>query len=120
MIDQQTQDALALARTILARRDARSRRQELAHTPIREAEEVAEALLKREKHLADALSEIEIVKLRLDPIPMILMCPMCNKVHVDKDEWATKPHTKHLCEYCGKDWYPARVPTVGVFPLPPA
>lgn len=33
-----------------------------------------------------------------------LNCPECGKPHVDRDEWATKPHHTHLCEHCGHEW----------------
>lgn len=50
------------------------------------------------------------------PIPMELQCPYftCRMPHVDKGEWATRPHKTHRCTYCGHDWRPANVPTVGV------
>lgn len=117
-IDQKMQNALELARVVLATRDWRHRQQAPMQRSSSGDESLAEALLKRDKHLADALAEM--VKLRLQPIPMILPCPTCHKAHVDEGEWATKPHHKHLCAHCGAEWYPARVPTVGVFPLPPA
>jgi len=37
-----------------------------------------------------------------------------NKLHIDKGEWATKPHRTHLCEFCGHKWRPEEYPTVGV------
>ena len=49
-----------------------------------------------------------------DPIPMILPCPKCGKLHVDLEEWATKPHRTHLCSFCGHEFRPALVATVGV------
>ena len=33
-----------------------------------------------------------------------LACPTCEKQHVDRNEWATRPHHKHLCEHCGTVW----------------
>lgn len=36
--------------------------------------------------------------------PMILHCPECGHQHIDRDEWATKSHHKHLCEKCGNVW----------------
>lgn len=52
------------------------------------------------------------------PIPMVLACPMCHVWHIDKDEWATRPHKTHLCSRCGALFRPANVPTVGVVALP--
>ena len=52
------------------------------------------------------------------PIPMLLPCLRCNHFHEDLNEWATKPHRTHRCAYCGYEWRPANVPTVGVLDLP--
>jgi hypothetical protein len=52
------------------------------------------------------------------PIPMILTCPVCNGRHIDKGEFATKPHHTHACQHCGMCWRPAIGPTVGVQFLP--
>lgn len=52
------------------------------------------------------------------PVPMILYCPTCNGRHIDKNEYATKPHHTHACQHCGTCWRPAVVPTVGVQFLP--
>lgn len=38
------------------------------------------------------------------PIAALLFCPYCGMQHVDVDEWATRPHHKHLCARCGKLW----------------
>jgi predicted RNA-binding Zn-ribbon protein involved in translation (DUF1610 family) len=46
--------------------------------------------------------------------PMILPCPNCGAKHIDRNEWATKPHRTHRCEICAHEWRPANVPTVGV------
>lgn len=46
--------------------------------------------------------------------PLILLCPVCEVAHVDRAEWATRPHKTHLCENCGHEWRPFEVPTVGV------
>jgi len=57
------------------------------------------------------------------PIPMILSCPNCHKVHSDEGEWKTRPHKTHRCvndtfgKGCGAEWRPANVPTVGVLLL---
>lgn len=52
------------------------------------------------------------------PVPMILTCPLCGARHVDKGEFATKPHHTHACQGCGLTWRPAKVFTVGVQFLP--
>jgi hypothetical protein len=52
------------------------------------------------------------------PVPMVLTCPSCNERHVDRGEFATKPHHTHSCQFCGFTWRPAVVPTVGVQFLP--
>ncbi len=53
-----------------------------------------------------------------DSIPMILSCPICHRRHIDKGEFATKPHHTHACQHCGQVWRPAVVATVGVQFLP--
>ena len=53
-----------------------------------------------------------------EPIPMLLWCPGCQKRHVDRGEFATKPHHTHACQFCGLTWRPAVVATVGVQFLP--
>lgn len=45
---------------------------------------------------------------------MQLFCPGCNLQHIDKGEWATKPHKRHLCEGCGLEWRPFDFATVAV------
>lgn len=67
------------------------------------------------------------------PIPMVMYCPDGHQ-HIDKDEWATKPHKTHQCqvipgcrypgcrnlhshEMCGLEWRPSEHPTVGVAAL---
>jgi hypothetical protein len=54
----------------------------------------------------------------MNPIPMLLHCPMCGKRHVDRGEFATKSHHTHACQKCGHVWRPAIVHTVGVRFLP--
>lgn len=51
-----------------------------------------------------------------EPEALPLRCPECIAPHIDKDEWATKPHRTHLCEYCGHKWRPKETATVGVPP----
>ncbi len=57
------------------------------------------------------MSEAEIV-----PIDMMLTCPRCRTLHVDKPdgEWTNPPHKSHLCGNCGTIWRPADVFTNGV------
>ncbi len=58
------------------------------------------------------------------PLPMRIHCPayvhgrMCGVLHVDVEEWATKPHKSHTCQACGHTWQPALFHTVGVRFLP--
>lgn len=58
--------------------------------------------------------EEEIRKSKESPLKMLLNCPQCKEQHIDKDEWATKPHMTHLCEFCGYKWRPDYRYTVGV------
>jgi len=51
-------------------------------------------------------------------VPMILQCPQCHARHIDRGEFATKPHHTHACQSCGFCWRPAVVDTVGVEFLP--
>lgn len=53
-----------------------------------------------------------------EPIPMILLCPLCGERHIDTGEFETKPHHTHACQKCGNTWRPAIQPTVGVKFLP--
>lgn len=48
------------------------------------------------------------------PSILTLLCPRCGREHVDRGEWATKVHTTHLCEFCGKTWRPQETPSFGV------
>lgn len=69
--------------------------------------------------LAVALQETtHVINSPGPPIPLILTCPICGERHVDKGEFATKPHHTHSCQHCGLTWRPAIVPTVGVQYLP--
>lgn len=98
-----------------------------------------EALKARNKDLQQHLGALqkaweELHATRNDPIPMKLHCPgpiavivggvetdilgVCGKPHVDKGEFATKPHHTHACQHCGHVWRPAVVNTVGVRFLP--
>ena len=54
----------------------------------------------------------------LAPVPIRLPCPACSKLHIDEDEFATKHHHTHACQFCGNVWRPAIVNTVGVQFLP--
>lgn len=48
------------------------------------------------------------------PVPMVLHCPKCSKQHLDEGEYRHVIHKTHLCLFCGHEWRPAKVPTVGV------
>lgn len=37
-----------------------------------------------------------------------LNCSSCGKPHLDKGEYAIKPHKTHLCEYCGSEFEASR------------
>lgn len=54
------------------------------------------------------------------PVPLWLTCPFCKTRHVDRGDFATKPHHTHSCQNprCGLTWRPAVVATVGVETLP--
>ncbi len=61
----------------------------------------------------------------IQPVPLLLFCPICHTKHVDVGEFATKSHHTHSCQGllpngrpCGLTWRPALVPTVGVDALP--
>ncbi len=58
--------------------------------------------------IADTLDELRAAWNRraAPPAPerKPLNCPECGKPHVDRGEWATKPHHTHLCEHCGHKW----------------
>lgn len=51
-------------------------------------------------------------------IPMLLWCPECGARHVDRGNFATKPHHTHACQHCGMVWRPCIENTVGVHFLP--
>lgn len=50
----------------------------------------------------------------MKPKEMFLNCPECGYLHVDEDEWATKPHNTHKCAKCKHEWKPHHYPTVGI------
>lgn len=52
------------------------------------------------------------------PIRMLLWCPCCGERHIDRGEFASKPHHTHACQSCGVVWRPAIEDTVGVQFLP--
>lgn len=62
--------------------------------------------------------DIFVLGAALEPVPMLLYCPMCHGRHVDRGLFATKPHHTHSCQHCGFTWRPAIVDTVGVRFLP--
>lgn len=39
-----------------------------------------------------------------DPLHALLFCPFCGAQHVDRGEFATRRHHKHLCAACGRLW----------------
>ena len=41
-----------------------------------------------------------------------LECPRCGEAHVDGGEFAARPHRKHLCLACGRDFYDSE-PSIG-------
>lgn len=102
---------------------------------LEEMADVAAVLLELERRLAIAPGIVEMkqatkafdrggfvegVVLQLKPpVPMILVCPECRGVHVDRGVWATiRIHRSHLCESCGHIWKPFDYATVGVEKLP--
>lgn len=76
----------------------------------------------RNLHDTEAVLERDLLDARTRlaaPIPMRLICPACNALHVDEGwDGADKPHHTHACQGCGAVWRPAIVPTVGVRFLP--
>lgn len=81
--------------------------------PVWRPAEDCRALDKLKAQVQNLSVEIEDV-----PIPMRIPCPRCGVLHVDKGEYATKPHHTHACQSCGEVWRPALVATVGVQFLP--
>ena len=50
-----------------------------------------------------------------------MRCPRCGRFHVDREEWAHKPHHTHLCEHCDYEFeigsgavYYAGIPPVSI------
>jgi hypothetical protein len=41
-----------------------------------------------------------------------LECPRCSEPHIDAGEFAARPHRKHLCLACGRDFYDSE-PSIG-------
>lgn len=33
-----------------------------------------------------------------------IRCTFCGRFHVDREEWAHKPHHTHLCEHCDREF----------------
>jgi hypothetical protein len=58
----------------------------------------------------------------MTPTPVVTHCPSCKKLHLDENEWVTRPHRWHRCvddsagKGCGHEWRITDVegPTVGV------
>lgn len=55
---------------------------------------------------------------QVEPIAMLLWCPVCNERHFDVGVHAITPHRTHTCQACGMCWAPAAVATLGVRFLP--
>lgn len=68
----------------------------------------------KEKNHVDVLDVVLVTP----PIDMVLPCPWCGTLHIDKPEpengWDNPPHRSHLCHGCKRVWRPADVPTNGV------
>ena len=80
---------------------------------VESGQRLVDQMLSRERDELRA----EVKKLKASIVPTILFCPVCGEQHVDKGEWATKPHRTHLCEECGHTWRPFEASTIGaVFP----
>lgn len=71
----------------------------------------------QDPQLVDWLKEL---RERRVPVPMILFCPLCYTRHIDKGDFATRPHHTHACQNdtCGFVWRPSINTTVGVQHLP--
>lgn len=67
----------------------------------------------------EKLNQIEEKINCLKILKIEINCPKCNKQHIDKDEWETKSHKTHLCEYCGNEWRPFDFATCGAPTKPP-
>lgn len=50
------------------------------------------------------MPDVEALRKPPEILQAILFCPYCGRQHIDRDEWATKPHHKHLCEHCKSLW----------------
>lgn len=52
------------------------------------------------------------------PVDMVLKCPKCGHLHIDKPKpeagWHNPPHATHLCHKCGNKWKPFEYNTNGV------
>lgn len=67
---------------------------------------------------ADRLLRCLVDLIEVEPVAMLIWCPMCHHRHIDRGDFATKPHRDHSCQKCGLTWRPAIVPTTGVPFLP--
>ena len=102
----------AQARELIGRIWTESERRAVGAVEWSKALATATAKVAEAAALADAKAERE--KDAQQSVPLQLMCPNCGKQHIDRDEWATRPHRTHLCEYCGNKWRPYMGATVGV------
>jgi hypothetical protein len=54
----------------------------------------------------------------VNPIPLILFCPVCQMQHIDAPKpeigWDDPPHKSHECQGCKTVWRPCDLPTTGV------
>lgn len=45
------------------------------------------------------------VSLAFNLEPKVIHCSHCNRLHLDEGIYAVTPHRKHMCMYCGRDFY---------------
>jgi hypothetical protein len=86
-----------------------------AHEFMRERDSARSRVRKLDAELAALRARAEKAEAsEKAPVPMHLKCPVCGAKHIDRDEWATRPHRTHLCEWCRHEWRPCEYATVGV------
>lgn len=95
-------------------------REELAE--LDERIDIVEQILGEHRRETDArLAKLEAVGPKVaavEPVRILLHCPLCRAKHIDVGEFATKVHHTHACQGCGHVWRPAVEATVGVEFLP--
>lgn len=64
---------------------------------------------------------LKLARQAVEPVEIMIHCPVCHTKHVDVGEFKTKLHHTHACQglledgsLCGNVWRPAHVPTRGV------